>query len=562
MSNFILDVVNGAIHFNEYEIELLNTPTLRRLQYIRQLEFISLVYPGCNHTRFEHTIGVTYLLKCITENESILNDFLIPSVKKFLEDNNEDNNKDALIDKVNEQFIKTLLPLIGMLHDIGHGPFSHFSESIFELIGLPRPTIHDPGEFEKFSNDNKLKLHEWIMYQILTIDIDCKRQFQYLKGRLNECFKKDFNLDKKDNKTLKQLCKFLKERHDDIRPPIEKAIKSLGLAEKEEVDTFLKLIAYGACGKIPGIDSFIYGIFDLDRLDYLRRDSKMAGVKYGDVEVNRLLTRGITFDKNIPHNLLIDHAKGIAALEHIYLGKDMLYSTTIFHPCSATAKKMLLKFILELLKKRKIIVINNDEISVSEWNEVFKFLIKVYSMEDPDFIEFLKEEAQTYNLEEVHYLQEVLNRDLYKKVAVFHWTDLHPNVREEIIELSKHENGFAKIWGKSCEYEKKIGMDIKNILDNSSLQNPVIVNLPFYKKEWADIHWAIIKKKGVLESPVYEQATEVSPLLEASQKSIETAKIVSVYLNPQLSSQIESDQKKKRKVLKIIHNYFSKGVST
>ncbi|MDV0447439.1 hypothetical protein MsAg5_13300 [Methanosarcinaceae archaeon Ag5] len=98
----ILDPIHGYIEFNEFEQRLFDTPQMQRLRRIKQLGFSSLVYPGANHTRFEHSMGAMHLASL------------------FLKVQEPENNKmDEII-------------VAALLHDIGHGPFSHATEKLIE----------------------------------------------------------------------------------------------------------------------------------------------------------------------------------------------------------------------------------------------------------------------------------------------------------------------------------------------------------------------------------------------------------------------------------------------
>jgi len=54
----VRDPVHGFIYFNEIEMKIVGTPVFQRLRYIRQLAFTHLVYPGAEHSRFTHSMGV------------------------------------------------------------------------------------------------------------------------------------------------------------------------------------------------------------------------------------------------------------------------------------------------------------------------------------------------------------------------------------------------------------------------------------------------------------------------------------------------------------------------
>jgi HD superfamily phosphohydrolase len=96
----IRDPVHGNIEVDRTESRIADTPEMQRLRYIRQLDLSYLVYPGANHTRFEHSLGTMHVSKVLFS--------------------------DSLGRKEPE------FSYVGLLHDIGHGPFSHLSEPFLE----------------------------------------------------------------------------------------------------------------------------------------------------------------------------------------------------------------------------------------------------------------------------------------------------------------------------------------------------------------------------------------------------------------------------------------------
>ncbi|PKG33353.1 HD domain-containing protein, partial [Methanoregula sp.] len=101
-AKIIKDPVHGYIEMEDYALRLLDSPVLQRLRYVRQLGFSFLVYPGANHTRFEHSLGSMFLANVACRR------FQLP----------EDEHR--------------LVVSAALLHDIGHGPYSHASEPLME----------------------------------------------------------------------------------------------------------------------------------------------------------------------------------------------------------------------------------------------------------------------------------------------------------------------------------------------------------------------------------------------------------------------------------------------
>ena len=98
----IKDPVHGYVEVDEEILPLLDASAIQRLRYIHQLGFSYLVYPGANHTRFEHSVGTMHLAGVACRQFSL-------------------TDEDRL-----------LVMAAALLHDVGHGPFSHASEPLME----------------------------------------------------------------------------------------------------------------------------------------------------------------------------------------------------------------------------------------------------------------------------------------------------------------------------------------------------------------------------------------------------------------------------------------------
>lgn len=102
----IIDPIHDFIRVHEHELSIIDTPIFQRLRRIRQLSGAHLTYPAAQHTRFEHSLGVMHIAsqagKTLAEKGVIQNDDI------------------------------KIIRLAGLLHDIGHGPFSHLFEEIIQ----------------------------------------------------------------------------------------------------------------------------------------------------------------------------------------------------------------------------------------------------------------------------------------------------------------------------------------------------------------------------------------------------------------------------------------------
>jgi len=108
----IQDPIHGNIQVDEWIIRIIDTPQFQRLRRIKQLGFGNLVYPGANHTRFEHGIGAMHIARDLASKMNV------------------------------DSRVKNEIIVSALLHDIGHSPFSHTSEGLVEkYLGLSHEDI-------------------------------------------------------------------------------------------------------------------------------------------------------------------------------------------------------------------------------------------------------------------------------------------------------------------------------------------------------------------------------------------------------------------------------------
>jgi HD superfamily phosphohydrolase len=191
----IRDSIHGNIKITGIFLELMALPEIQRLQWIKQLGFTHLVYPGANHSRLEHSLGTF----CVAKKMG-----------------------DALdLDTADTK----LVSIAGLLHDIGHGPFSH--------------TL------------------EYLLHQ-----------------RLNQDHKK---------LTEKMILGKIRLRDANEGPSIKEILENHGINPRHVVD-----IIQGKT-QDNYLSQIINGPIDADQIDYLLRDAYYTGVAYGIIDIDRLL---------------------------------------------------------------------------------------------------------------------------------------------------------------------------------------------------------------------------------------------------------------------------------
>jgi len=131
----IRDPVHGFIYRDSHERELIDTKVFQRLRSLHQLALAHLVYPGATHTRFDHSLGAFHVAGGLAK---------------------------ALVQSDSD---KRLVRLASLLHDIGHGPFSHVAE----------PILKRHSSATALSGKEESKIHEMISAKIILENEELKR---------------------------------------------------------------------------------------------------------------------------------------------------------------------------------------------------------------------------------------------------------------------------------------------------------------------------------------------------------------------------------------------------
>lgn len=254
---FIKDPIHGYVKISLLERSIIDTRPVQRLKRIRQLAGSEFVYPAANHTRFEHVIGAMHVAGELAE--------ALPR---------------GLLRSQREQ-----LRLAALLHDIGHGPFSH----VFEPL----------------------------------------------------------------------LAKNLGKRHEDFVPWL---VNETEIAERLEKGGFdPQTIGKLAIGKLsnkskPYLDQVISSGIDVDKLDYVVRDSFHTGAGYGSIDIRRLL-----YAMDVIDNRLAVNGKSVASLESFLLARFESFRTIYFHKASRAVQIMMVRALEEAKDELRLLNIDQPE---------------------------------------------------------------------------------------------------------------------------------------------------------------------------------------------------------
>lgn len=285
--------VSGSLLLSKEIRELIDTPEFQRLRGVRQLGPTMFVFPGANHTRFEHSLGVYSLsLKYL---EKLLN---LPNFR---------NQCEPI-----EKSIKLII-LSALFHDIGHYPYSHWIE-----------------EIKEFPNKIKLPHHEVRAKQILS------------------------------------------------SPRITNLLENKWGVNANEVS---ELISSDSQNEL--INSFINSVIDIDKIDYLTRDSVHCGINYGKgIDIERLLD---SLFLNTETNKLCVTEKGRSALLSILATRNIMYQEVYWHKTVRGCEAMFKRFFYEFVSLT----------SVKNKTDCLRELNGLFNRSDDEFIATLNTWSKT-----------------------------------------------------------------------------------------------------------------------------------------------------------------------
>ncbi len=354
MQKVIKDPIHGYIEIDDLAIAIIDTVEMQRLRRIRQLGFSYLVYPGANHTRFEHSLGVYHLMNLLLDRLEVA--------------------------KEEEQE----LIVASLIHDIGHGPYSHVTEPVIKKI-----------------TGNS---HEDIEDIIFKQEVEVERELEVEVG------------------SAKTIAEVLDELSLD-KQRIAGYIKGERGAEYVEGERDLSKV--------------LNGEIDVDKMDYLVRDSYYTGVAYGVVDNIRII-QGLDF----VNGKVVITEKGILPAEYLLFSRFLMYPTVYKHHTSRIAQLMFSKA-LEYFVKSK---------SESE-DHIRQYALALRRMDDSE-INIALRNAKGYPEEMV----ELINRrQLFKRAVYKGINELNDDVAAQLSEEKRRK----EIEG---EISKRAGVDEKYVI--------------------------------------------------------------------------------------------------
>ncbi len=320
------DPLYGYVDVCSELVPVIDSPLFQRLRRIKQTAFANLVYHGMEHSRFTHSMGVAHLARDVIFRVADNTRFYygIAGARRIADDLVEGS---------------TIFQLAALLHDAGHLPFSHASE-----VG-----IHDARVFLEVREAEELPTsHE--EYTMSLVNYFAER----VGGEVSSKY------------TGRGLA-------DDVALVLG---RPSGI---EEVDPLSKCT-------LNVFNSLLMGGIDIDRMDYLQRDSLFAGVRYGLFDVDRLtrmlLATPLTGKGEADCSIAVID-KGLTVVETFLLSRFYMFSEVYLHRVVETYNSVYARLFAIMLENRVIgpsgsmlriplpsELEGNDEEALREWEKL------------------------------------------------------------------------------------------------------------------------------------------------------------------------------------------------
>ncbi len=249
MQHLLRDPVHHTIPVSSSERAVIDHPLFQRLRRIKQTAFLHLVFAGSTHDRFSHSIGAMHVA-------SLAFDKLVLDFKKTF------GPRSITPDQID--YFRRLIRLTALLHDAGHGPFSHSLEGV-TAAGKP---IH-PSRRE-YLEHGPVPNH-WLKPRMAKKLLDGSSMHE------------DFSIG------VLALMADDDERIGDVQARDIAALLSEWVEPSDEFKEMTKVGPSGKWNICDVLSSIVSGEVDADRMDYLLRDSHYTGVPYGQFDREMLL---------------------------------------------------------------------------------------------------------------------------------------------------------------------------------------------------------------------------------------------------------------------------------
>lgn len=365
----IRDPVHGTIHLSDAETTVLDTPEYQRLRMIKQLGFSEFSFPGATHNRYLHSIGVSHVGGMAFDH--IFKNYTFSSTKV-------------------RTAYREILKIAALLHDVGHGPLSHAIEEVMPSVDKLGIKIYE----------NRVRLAA--QTELLTPE--------GIPRATHEDYTIKFLTDSNLSKTLEHVFPNFTPAH--IACLID---KSLLAPDEFFVDNGLDFR--------PILSQLVSSELDVDRMDYLERDSYFCGTNYGKFDLHWMLSN-LTMHQVAGRVYLALNRRALYTFDDFLLSRHHMHLMVYFHHKSIIYEEMLIRYL------------NSPDCTFfvpADINEYIKYTdYRLYehlaSVDNP-------------------WAQRISKRQPYRVLVELHTTEESP--RPENIKNALEERGISVIWASS-----------------------------------------------------------------------------------------------------------------
>jgi HD superfamily phosphohydrolase len=334
-ASVVMDPVHGAVPLADHEKRLLDHPLMQRLRYIKQNDVTHLVFPGATHTRFGHSVGVMHVA-------SLAFDAVVSSLmssRKAAEQPSKELTH-AL------KYFRDILRAAGMLHDVGHGPFSHAFETSPAVAALFR----EASVFENLWNGL-----DWTKFLV-----DRRERFDHsaysiriAHAILNDLAQRDSDLFGPWGLPFEPSDALCLLEGSSVQPSRTFANHIALVLEELRVPGLTPVKASEAL--LTVLRSIVFGTINADTMDWVLRDSYFTGSTFGVFNLDYLIASlRLGYSVNAAGISWVGLAvaeKGLGVLEQLAFARLQLYRRVYSHKSVAGFKLLLASALEEILQE-------------------------------------------------------------------------------------------------------------------------------------------------------------------------------------------------------------------
>jgi HD superfamily phosphohydrolase len=358
----IRDPVHGSIYYSDAEVAVLDTAEYQRLRAIKQLGFAEFSFPGATHNRYLHSVGVAHLAGLAFD-----------SIFKALP-----FTKNATRLRLRQAF-----RLASLLHDVGHGPLSHTTEQVMPMVEALKVKIYETSGRPEIHKNRRANHEDYTI--------------KYVTDSL--------------------IAETIRTRFADVSPVHVASLidKSLTCPDDFFMDNGIDYR--------PILSQLVSSELDVDRMDYLERDSLFCGTNYGKIDLAWILQNMSTHLHEGKMYLALNR-RALYAFDDFLISRHHMYLMVYFHHKSIIYEEMLNKY---LMSKDCTFVLPADINEYTKYND-YKLHEHLAGASNP-------------------WAQRISQRKPYKVLMELHNTA--EDRRAESIKRTLEAEGIDTIWASS-----------------------------------------------------------------------------------------------------------------